>query len=59
MKYVKFKASMEPIEGIMEYDDEEYEDALNSGELYYHGLDFLQADQVLELTHELVDGPDE
>lgn len=57
MKYVKFRATMEPIEGVMEYDDEEYQDAVNSGELYYHGLEFLATEEQLKLTHELVDEP--
>jgi hypothetical protein len=56
MKYVRFTLTLpKPLTGVMEYDDQEYEDAVSSGELYYHGLNFLQADEALVLTHELVE----
>lgn len=55
MKRVRFTLSLpEPLTGVMEYEDDDYEDAVNSGELHYHGLDFLSADEALVLTHELV-----
>jgi hypothetical protein len=56
MKMVKFTLSLpSPLTGIMEYDDDEYEDAVSSGEIHYHGLDFLSADEALVLTYEVVD----
>lgn len=56
MKYVKFTLTFpEPLTGIMEYEDEDYVDANDSGEIHYHGLDFLAADECLKLTYELVE----
>jgi len=56
MKNVKFTVWLPaPLIGVMEYEDEELEDAVSSGEIYYHGLDFLSVDEYLKLTFEVLD----